>query len=165
MRQGFSTRRRRSGASLAVLVLLAALAASTTASAQTSGELRALGDHPQRHVRPISVTAQIEYCRELLAHREETATLARCFRYAALLLEEGIRLRRRAPARSAVFEQRLESGAKDIAARLAALTLDDETRLDQELRDLDQVIFSLRVELSRVASARGPRSRTRPSPR
>ncbi|MBW2540672.1 MAG: patatin-like phospholipase family protein [Deltaproteobacteria bacterium] len=121
---------------------------STPASAQAAGENRA-----QRYVRPISVTAQLAYCRELVAREETSATLAKCFRYADFLLEEGVRQRRETPARSAAFEERLELGAKDIAARLGTLSLGNEVRLDQELRDLDQVIRSLRAELSYAAAA------------
>ncbi len=139
---------RRSAVSLVGLFFLVTAVSSMTASAQATGENRA-----QRYVRPISVTAQLAYCRELVARKDASATLAKCFRYAAFLLEEGVRLRRETPARSAAFEQRLELGAKDIAARLGALSLDNEVRLDQELRDLDRVIASLRTELARAAAA------------
>jgi len=144
---------RRIAVSLVGLFLLAASASFTAASAQTTGEFRAPGDHAQSYVRPIGVTAQLEYCRELVENEEASATLAKCFRYAAFLLEEGIRLRQATPARSAAFEERLASGVKDISARLAALSLDNETRLGQELRDLDESILSLRADLSRAAAA------------
>jgi hypothetical protein len=144
---------RRSAVSLVGLFLLAVTVSSPTASAQTAEKPRAPGDRAQRHVRPIGVTAQLEYCKELVENEQAPATLDKCFRYAAFLLEEGIRLRRATPARSAAFEERLESGAKDIAARLAALSFDNGMRLDRELRDLEQSILSLREELARAAAA------------
>jgi hypothetical protein len=143
-----SIRRGRTAVSLAGLFLLATVVSSVTASAQSGGDHR-----NQRYVRPISMTAQLEYCRELVANGESAATLAKCFRYATFLLEEGVRLRRESPSRSAAFEEVLRLGANDIAARLGALSLDNEVRLNQELRDLDEAILSLRTELSQAAAA------------
>jgi hypothetical protein len=149
----FSFLRRCSGSFMAGLVLMAVLAPSVTARAQVTADRGALDIGTRRYLRPVSVTAQLEYCRELVENDEVSQIVAGCFRYTALLLEEGIRIRRAAPARSAAFEARLESGAKDIEARLTALPLDDGKRLEDELRDLDQTISSLRIELSRIASA------------
>jgi len=108
---------------------------------------------PQRHVRPINVTAQLEHCRALIEMEEDSATLAKCFRYAALVLKEGIRLRGASPPRSEAFEERLDLGARDVAARLETLSFDDERRLDYDLRELDEAIRSIRVDLSRIAAA------------
>jgi hypothetical protein len=155
MREGSGISHTRQRALLVGLVsmLLAALVPSMMAGAQTASSTRALADRPERHVRPISVTEQLEYCRGLVEQEEEPATLAGCYRYAALLLEEGIERRRAAPPRSAGFEERLERGADDIATHLAALPFDDESRLDRALQELDQAIVSLRIELSRSAAA------------
>lgn len=146
-------RHRRADASVAAFVLLAALVLPMAARSEASDGPRASEAHPQRHVRPIGVTAQLEHCRALVEEQEDPATLARCFRYAALILKEGMRLRRTAPPKSEAFEERLNTGARDIAARIGALSLDDRGRLDRELRELDEAILSLRVELSRVAAA------------
>ena len=135
---------------IGVLTVTAALVPFTTARAE---ERRALEAYAQRHVLPINVTAQVEHCRELIERGEDSATLAKCFRYAALVLKEGIRLRRASPPRSEAFEERLDLGARDIAARLGTVSLDNEKRLGHDLRELDEAIHSLRVELSRIAAA------------
>jgi predicted acylesterase/phospholipase RssA len=134
------------------LALAAALACCLGAEAQARDDLAALDAYLRRHVRPISVTAQLEHCRQLFEDREDAEVLRGCYRYAALVLDEGLRLRRAAPGRSEPFEARLAAGAEEIASRLEALPTADREKLDAELRELDGAIRSLRIELSRVAA-------------
>jgi len=107
----------------------------------------------QHHVRPVSVTEQLAHCRALVEIEEDAPTLASCFDHAALLLEEGMRLRSTASGQSEAFEAQLESGAREIARILEALSFEDRERLRRELLGLDAVIASLRAELSRTAAA------------
>jgi predicted acylesterase/phospholipase RssA len=113
----------------------------------------ALEAYLQRHVRPIDVTEQLDHCRALVEDEAGATDLAGCFRYARLVLDEGMRRRATAAPRSEAFEARLRSGTREIAARLEALPLDDRERLHHDLRALDRAIHSLRIELSRVAAA------------
>jgi predicted acylesterase/phospholipase RssA len=138
---------------MGMLTVTVALVPLMAARAEGAGESRTRQAYPQRHVRPINVTAQLEHCRALIETEEDPETLAKCFRYAALVLKEGIRLRGASPPRSEAFEERLDLGARDIAARLETLSFDDERRLDYDLRELDEAIRSLRADLSRIAAA------------
>ena len=151
MRQGLCARRCCSVVLVAVFMLLPGIA-PPAAMAQAAAEHRSGVEQTGRHVRPVSVTSQIEYCRELMEDAEGPTVLASCFRYAALLLEEGIRQRDSGSEPSEAFEKRLRIGARGLAARLEALPFDDEKRLRAELRDLDEAILVLRAELSRIAS-------------
>ena len=136
--------------SLALLLPLGAVAAEPE-------DLRALRAYLQRHVQPVSVIAQLEHCRKLAEQRAENDVVEGCFRYAGLIVREGLRLRSAAPRRSKAFEARLAASAGELASRLDAVSAADRERLAAELRTLDQAIDSLRVELLRVAGAEAPR--------
>ncbi len=104
------------------------------------------------HVRPISVTGQLDYCRALLEMGEDSATLSSCIRYAALVLDDGMRMRSSLPRQGADFEARLDQGARDIAVRLDELAAGDGKRLQKDLGELDEIIGELRLDLSRIAA-------------
>jgi predicted acylesterase/phospholipase RssA len=126
----------------AILALWAALLWSPGAAATEGEDLRALE----------AATTQLEHCRSLVEDRAEDAALAGCFRYAALLLHEGLRRRRAQPGGIEEFEARLAAGVAELTSRLEALSIGDRARLEEELRELDGAIRSLRAELSRVAA-------------
>lgn len=136
-----------------VLSVSAALSLALAAIAEEAADPRAPEVSPQSYVLPISVIAQIEHCRALVETTEDPATVAECFHYARLLLEEGMRRRQMAQPRSEEFEDELEAGAREIAKRLEALSLDDREGRDQRLRALDEAILGTRLELSRLAAA------------
>jgi hypothetical protein len=107
----------------------------------------------QRHVRPVGVIEQLEHCRVLVENEEDSATLESCFDHAELILNEGLALRKTVPPQSEEFEDQLDSGVREIVARLEALSLDDRERLRRQLLGLDETISSLRADLSRTAAA------------
>ena len=82
-----------------------------------------------RHVRPVGVIAQLEYCRALVEEGWDLATLEKCFRHAARILDEGMRSRAAGagagPRRSEDFEARLAAGVRDISSRLDSLPFGD----------------------------------------
>jgi len=132
-----------------------ALAPGMSAMAEGAGESQTPEAYPQLHMRPINVTAQLDYCHTLLDMKEGLATLSSCIRYAAFVLDEGMRLRRMSPQRGEAFEEQLDQGAKDIAARLQELARGDGKRLDHDLDEVDEMIRALRLELSRIAASEG----------
>jgi len=136
----------------AFTLLLLALSAGTRAESLDGRDWPGAAD--PRHIRPNSFMAQLDYCRALARQGERGEILADCFRHAARLLDRGVR-RRELSSETAgrTFEERLKSGAREIAASLEALPVDDGPRLSRELEDIEGQILSLRVELSRIAAS------------
>ena len=50
-----------------------ALASGMTALAEVTSESRTPETYPQAYMRPINVTAQLEYCRKLLEMKEDSS--------------------------------------------------------------------------------------------
>lgn len=110
---------------------------------------------PESYRRPVSATAQIEYCRGLVQKGADAGLLGRCFDHAALLLERGLELRRAAPSASPELERQIEFGVRKLAARLRAFPVGSRDRMDHELRYLDDEIRALRASLSRGVASEG----------
>jgi hypothetical protein len=108
---------------------------------------------PQPHVRPIDVTAQLDYCRTLVETKADSGTVSNCLRYTALVLDEGMRMRNSLPRQGEDFEARLNQGVREITARLEEIAAGNGKRLQKDLDDLDEIIRELRLELSRIAAA------------
>jgi predicted acylesterase/phospholipase RssA len=133
------------------MALLTALVSSPIANAGEREDLRDLNAYLQRHL-SISITAQLEQCRRLVEDGADEAVLAGCFRYATLVLNEGLRRRSAAPGRNEAFEARLAAVVGEVSERIDGLPIHDREKLEQQLRELDRVIRALRLELSRVAA-------------
>ena len=133
-----------------VLCLVAALAffPGMTAIAESLAPEKSL----QPHIRPIDITAQLDYCRTLVETKADSDTVSNCLRYAARILDEGMRLRRSSPQRGEGFEETLDDGAMEIVVRLDELARGDGKRLGHDLDELDEMIRALRLELSRIAA-------------
>lgn len=141
-----------------VLWLAAVLAAGTlmvssvAAQGDVPGENQPPATFERPHVRPTSVTAQLEYCSALLEMDEDAATLSSCIRYAAVILDEGMRMRESLPRQGEDFEARLNEGVGEIAARLEEIAAGDPNRLRKDLNELDEIIGQLRFDLSQLAA-------------
>jgi predicted acylesterase/phospholipase RssA len=99
------------------------------------------------------VIAQLDFCRDLVESAEPRELSAACFRYAARLLEEGLRRQRELAAKSPAFEEQLRDGAAELAIRIERLGADDVRDMEHDLDDLDETIMALRGSLSRLAAA------------
>jgi len=118
-------------------------------------QLGTLAVEPQlpAHLRPVSVLDQVDYCYTLVEEGEQVDVLESCFRHARLILDQGLRRRDAEQARGEKFEARLAAGVSDIARRLESFSTDDPERLPWEVRELQNAIRALRVELSRISAA------------
>jgi predicted acylesterase/phospholipase RssA len=138
---------------IAVLIVMQALVPGVTATAKAAGESETPETYQRPHVRPISVTAQLDYCRSLLEMKEGSATISSCVRYAAVVLDEGMRMRDSLPRQNEEFVATLEEGVQEISARLEELAAGDGKRLQKDLDELDEMISELQLDLSRIAAA------------